>query len=216
MRNSWNLVHTAIIRELGIAGIIRRCFPGRSYPGTKTTAVSVPRLTKTEEYIYLSIKTGDNQKFPIPKIAVIVVAAYIAAQMLADIASLKIGVVAGMAVDMGTFIYPITFTLRDLVHKVLGKRNTRVLIIAAGVINLFMSLYLNGQPVYPAIRSGDWKLNSLPCWPRYGGSCWLRSLPKLVAELLDTEIYHWFVTKITEKHQWATGAGLQLGECAGG
>ena len=43
--------------------------------------------------------------------AVIVIAAYIGAQMLADIASLKIGIVWGMAVDMGTFIYPITFTL---------------------------------------------------------------------------------------------------------
>ena len=60
----------------------------------------------------------------VPAIAVIVVAAYIAAQMLSDIASLKIGVVGGLAVDMGTFIYPITFTLRDVVHKVLGKKNT--------------------------------------------------------------------------------------------
>ena len=57
------------------------------------------------------------------RVAVVVVAAYIAAQMMADIASLKIGVVAGLAVDMGTFVYPVTFTLRDLVHKTLGKRN---------------------------------------------------------------------------------------------
>ena len=64
----------------------------------------------------------------------IVVSAYIAAQMLADIASLKIGVVAGLAVDMGTFIYPITFTLRDLAHKVLGRAATRWLIAAAAVV----------------------------------------------------------------------------------
>ncbi len=63
------------------------------------------------------------------RVAIIVVSAYIGAQMLADIASLKIGVVAGLAVDMGTFIYPITFTLRDVAHKVLGRRNTQVLII---------------------------------------------------------------------------------------
>ena len=53
--------------------------------------------------------------------AIIVVSSYIGAQMLADIASLKIGVVAGLAVDMGTFIYPITFTLRDVAHKILGQ-----------------------------------------------------------------------------------------------
>ena len=78
----------------------------------------------------------------VSRVAVLVTAAYIGAQMLSDVASLKIGVVFGLAVDMGTFIYPITFTLRDVVHKVLGKRNAQTLIIAAGVINLFMAGYL--------------------------------------------------------------------------
>ena len=78
----------------------------------------------------------------VPVAAVIVVASYIGAQMLADITSLKIGLVAGYAVDMGTFIYPITFTLRDLVHKTLGKRNAQALIVMAAVINLFMAAYL--------------------------------------------------------------------------
>ena len=40
-------------------------------------------------------------------LAVIVLCSYIAAQMMADIASLKIGQVGGWAVDMGTFIYPL-------------------------------------------------------------------------------------------------------------
>src|SRR3990170_1759341 len=75
----------------------------------------------------------------IPATAVIVVATYVAAQMLSDIASLKIGLVAGLAVDMGTFVYPITFTLRDVVHKVLGRHNARVLIVSAGVINVIMA-----------------------------------------------------------------------------
>ena len=78
----------------------------------------------------------------VPVIAVLVVSAYIAAQMLSDIASLKIGVVLGLAVDMGTFIYPITFTLRDLGHKALGKRHPQGLVITAGVVNLFMAGYL--------------------------------------------------------------------------
>ena len=69
--------------------------------------------------------------------AVAVIAIYIGAQMLADIASLKIGVVAGLAVDMGTFVYPITFTLRDVAHKTIGKRNTQTLIWMAAAVNLF-------------------------------------------------------------------------------
>jgi uncharacterized integral membrane protein (TIGR00697 family) len=123
--------------------------------------------------------------------------------MLADIASLKIGVVAGLAVDMGTFIYPITFTLRDLVHKVLGKRNTRILIFTAGAINLFMSLYLKWAASVPG--DPDWGLAAefsavlAPVWRIVLASI----AAELVSELLDTEIYHWFVSKITEKYQWA-------------
>ncbi|MBN1666439.1 MAG: queuosine precursor transporter [Anaerolineales bacterium] len=135
--------------------------------------------------------------------AVIVVAAYIAAQMLADIASLKIGVVASLAVDMGTFIYPITFTLRDVVHKILGKQNARLLIVTAGVINLLMALYL----LWVAHVPGDpeWGLSAefaailAPVWRIVLASI----LAEVVSELVDTEIYHWFTTRITRRYQWA-------------
>ena len=151
----------------------------------------------------MKTQTGDEKQIAVPAIAVIVVAAYIAAQMLADIASLKIGVVAGLAVDMGTFIYPITFTLRDLVHKVLGRRSTRVLIITAGAINLLMSLYLRWTASVP----GDpgWGLAEeyaavlAPVWRIVIASI----AAEVFSELADTEIYHWFVKRITTRYQWA-------------
>ncbi len=146
---------------------------------------------------------SQNSQVNVPGVAVLVVAAYIAAQMLADIASLKIGVVAGYAVDMGTFIYPITFTLRDVVHKVLGKRNTRLLIVAAGVINLFMAGYLMWVASVPG--DADWGLTAefsailAPVWRIVAASI----VAELVSELIDTEVYHWFVTKVTTRYQWA-------------
>ncbi|MBT6060575.1 MAG: queuosine precursor transporter, partial [Anaerolineae bacterium] len=139
----------------------------------------------------------------ISRLAVVLVASYIAAQMLSDIASLKIGVVAGFAVDMGTFIYPITFTLRDVVHKVLGKKNTQILILSAGTINLFMAGYLMWAASVPG--DADWGLTAEfsailgPLWRIVFASI----LAEVVSELVDTEIYDWFVTKITKKHQWA-------------
>lgn len=138
----------------------------------------------------------------IPAIAVLIVSAYIAAQMLSDIASLKIGLVLGLAVDMGTFIYPLTFTLRDLVHKILGKRNAQVLIIAAGVINLFMAGYLMWASSVPSDPS--WGLGAqfsailAPVWRIVIASI----LAEVASELIDTEIYHWFVTRITSRFQW--------------
>ncbi len=146
---------------------------------------------------------------PIPKpaqtlttAAIIVVATYIATQMLADIASLKIGVVAGWAVDMGTFIYPITFTLRDLVHKVLGKRSAQILIVTAGAINLFMAGYLTWAA--SVASDPEWGLGAefalilAPVWRIVLASI----VAEVVSELIDTEVYHWFVTRVTRRWQW--------------
>jgi uncharacterized integral membrane protein (TIGR00697 family) len=138
----------------------------------------------------------------IPAVGVIVVAAYIAAQMLSDVASLKIGLIAGLAVDMGTFIYPITFTLRDVVHKVLGRRNARVLIISAGVINLLMAAYLMWAAAFPS--DPGWGLGAeftavlAPVWRIVLASI----VAEVASELMDTEIYHYVVTRITHHYQW--------------
>lgn len=139
----------------------------------------------------------------VPAAAVLVVAGYIAAQIVADIASLKIGVVATLAVDMGTFIYPITFTLRDLVHKTLGKRNAQILIVAAGAINFLMVLYLMWAAAVPIDRNSfggpEFAVVFAPLWRIVVASI----LAEIVSELTDTEVYHWFVSRITRNHQWA-------------
>jgi len=141
--------------------------------------------------------------FTFTRMAVISVAAYIAVQMLADIASLKIGVVAGLAVDMGTFIYPVTFTLRDLVHKTLGKRSAQVLIFSAAAINVFMAAYLMwaaSVPSDPAWGLGaEFSAILAPVWRIVAASI----AAELISELVDTEVYHWFVSKITTRYQWA-------------
>jgi hypothetical protein len=146
--------------------------------------------------------TKDQVKTQIPRAAVIVVAAYIAAQMLSDVASTKIGLLGTLAVDMGTFVYPITFTLRDVVHKVLGRRNAQVLIVTAGAINLLMAAYLVWAAGFPS--DPLWGLGAE--FSAILGPIWRISLASIVAEvvseLVDTEIYHLFVTRVTRKYQW--------------
>ncbi|QYK51892.1 MAG: queuosine precursor transporter [Anaerolineales bacterium] len=144
----------------------------------------------------------------LPRAAVLVISAYIAAQMLSDVASVKIGVLTlpalgSLAVDMGTFIYPITFTLRDLVHKLLGRQVARTLVVAAGAINLLMAAYLVWAAAFPSDAS--WGLGAefaavlAPVW-----RITLASIAaEVVSELLDTELYHLFVTRITRRYQWA-------------
>jgi len=132
----------------------------------------------------------------------LVSAAYIAAQMLADITSLKIVSFAGFSMDAGTLVYPITFTLRDLVHKVAGRRGARVIILVAAATNLFMAglfWLVSRLPYDPAAGAQpDWNAVLSPVWRIVIASI----LAEVLAELADTEAYHLWVTRITRRFQW--------------
>ncbi|MDW8071517.1 MAG: queuosine precursor transporter [Anaerolineae bacterium] len=133
----------------------------------------------------------------------LVVAAYIAAQMLSDLMSLKIAYVASFSVDAGTFIYPFTFTLRDLVHKLLGKRCARIIIITAGVINLVMAgclafaVWLPADPAWP-LQSAFASVLA-PTWRIVIASI----IAEVIAELLDTELYSLWMRYVTQRVQWS-------------
>ena len=132
----------------------------------------------------------------------LVVVCYIAAQMLADISSLKIISIAGLSMDAGTLIYPITFTLRDLVHKVGGIKVARILILVVAGINLFMAgffwlvaylpadLSVGPQEEFAAVLSPVWRIVVASI------------LAEVLAELIDTEVYQLWVNKFKNKLQW--------------
>jgi queuosine precursor transporter len=133
---------------------------------------------------------------------VIVTSAYIAAQMLSDIASLRIVSIAGLSMDAGTVIYPFTFTLRDLVQKVAGKRVARLLIFLAAGINLVMALCFwlvanlpPAQDVGPQLAFGT---VLAPVWRIVIASI----VAEVLSELTDTEVYSAWVRRVGERLQW--------------
>lgn len=132
----------------------------------------------------------------------IVGGAYLAAQMLADIGSLRIIDVGGSAVDAGTLIYPFTFTLRDLVHKIAGKSAARTLILLAAGINLFMAGFFWLVANLPADSfTGpqlEFGIALSPVW----GIVVASIVAEVVAELIDTEAYSRWVSRFGERHQW--------------
>jgi len=122
---------------------------------------------------------------------IIVTSAYIAAQMLADVTSLKIAIVGGFSIDAGTFVYPLTFTLRDLVHKIVGAAGARLLIVTAAAINLIMALLFAFTAALPPDPS--WPLQDAyaavlaPVWRIVIASI----LAEVMAELVVTRRYQW-------------------------
>lgn len=141
---------------------------------------------------------------------ILVVSSYIAAQMLADITSLKIARIGPLSLDAGTFIYPLTFTLRDLVHKLLGKGAARTLIVAAGVINLLMAALFAFVVWLPP--DPGWGLQAE--FAAILGPVWrivLASIAaEVVSELLDTEIYTLWVTRVAARYRWARPQWLRV------
>ena len=145
---------------------------------------------------------NQKQLSTIPTVGIVVISIYIAAQLLSDIASLKITSIAGFSMDAGTFIYPLTFTIRDLVHKRLGKQVARTVVILAAGINLFMALFFQFTAWLP--QDPSWGLGRE--FAAVLGPVWRIVIASIVAEviseLLDTEIYHLWQNRITEKYQW--------------
>jgi uncharacterized integral membrane protein (TIGR00697 family) len=150
----------------------------------------------------MAAASNQKQLSSIPTVGIVVIALYIAAQLLSDIASLKITLIAGFSMDAGTFIYPLTFTIRDLIHKRLGKQVARTVIILAAGINLFMALFLQFTAWLP--QDPSWGLGQE--FAAVLGPVWRIVIASIVAEviseLIDTEIYHLWKTRITEKYQW--------------
>jgi hypothetical protein len=140
---------------------------------------------------------------PISASAIVVISVYIAAQLLSDIGSLKIAWIAGFSIDAGTFIYPLTFTIRDLIHKQLGKAAARTIIILAAVINLFMVVFFQFAAWLP--QDPSWGLGKEfatilgPVWRIVIASI----MAEVISELIDTEVYHFWVKRIMRKYQWA-------------
>jgi uncharacterized integral membrane protein (TIGR00697 family) len=150
----------------------------------------------------MAAASNQKQLSTIPTVGIVVISLYIAAQLLSDIASLKITLIAGFSMDAGTFIYPLTFTIRDLIHKRLGKQVARTVIILAAGINLFMALFFQFTawlPQDPAWGlSGEFAAVLGPVWRIVIASI----VAEVISELIDTEIYHLWQNRVTEKYQW--------------
>jgi len=130
-------------------------------------------------------------------------AAYVAAQMLADISSLRLVDLFGKAIDGGTFIYPITFTLRDLVHKAAGKKVARTLIGAAAAINLAMAGLFWLVAKLPLVADSGPQSELFadvlgPVWRIVFASI----IAEVISELLDTEVYSAWVRRFGQTNQW--------------
>ena len=135
-------------------------------------------------------------------ILILVSVAYVAAQMVADISNLRDLTLFGFAVSGFSIAYPLTFTLRDMAHKLAGPHVARTLIIAAAVIYLVVQAFfaiIAGMP--PQMSEAERiSLGELltPEW-RFLLAAVLASV---ISQLIDTEIYTRWLQRFGQEKQW--------------
>ena len=137
----------------------------------------------------------ENEQIPSPQsnLGAIAASLYVSFQLIANILAVKIALIpfTKWAIAGGTIIYPLTFTLRDFVHKTLGKKQARQIVILAALVNIALALLLilvgkmrpdpfwNLQEAYEKILLPVWRITMASI------------VAQVVSELVDTEIFSW-------------------------
>jgi len=163
-----------------------------------------PALSKTAPS---KIPASQQQEETVSKksvwIIVSLVGAYVVCQIIADVGATKFVQIAGVAMPAGTFVFALTFTLRDMLHKRLGKEWAKAAIIAAAGFNIFMSGYLwlmtrLPAPVWFNLADGWDAIFSIVPSIAIGSI-----IAEMVSELIDTEVYHFWRNKFATAPQWS-------------
>ena len=150
---------------------------------------------------------------------------YLFFSLAGNIAATKVTYFGSLVMDAG-FIYSLTFTWRDLIHKQLGQKAAITTIWLAAGFNLLAALYFQLVVLLPA--QTDWASSggqtawaflfgiidsSGPGWQSIF-SLQMRIvigsiLTALLAELIDTRVYHLWTRGARQKLA-AVDAGLRL------
>jgi uncharacterized integral membrane protein (TIGR00697 family) len=135
-------------------------------------------------------------------LAIVLAFAYVSIQIIADITVCKMVMFAGLVIPAGSLLYAISFTLRDIVHKSLGKKAARQMIVLAAAVNSLMAVWfiivgaMEAPPFWTNQEAYDLILGIMP---RVVAAS---IFSEMVSELTDTELYHLWVTYVTRKYQW--------------
>jgi len=151
-----------------------------------------------------SLWRGVKDTFRTPwKMGIISIMFYLAFQIFSDILALKQIEVGWLTLSPVFFIYPLTFTFRDMMHKVMGKQVSRIVIVTALVLNFVM---LGLFRIYVSTAPAEGSAAVQGAVETVFGSVWRIVLASITAEfiseMVDTEVYQRWVNKFGEKHQW--------------
>ncbi len=133
---------------------------------------------------------------------VMLIGSYLVFQAIADVGATKFVQLGNFVMPAGVFVFTITFTIRDMIHKRLGKYWAQVSIVVAGILNVLMALFLFIVSKLPA--PDYYQLND--AWSQIFSivpAITLGSITsEVISELVDTEVYHTMRQRFSHFPQW--------------
>jgi uncharacterized integral membrane protein (TIGR00697 family) len=136
---------------------------------------------------------------------------YIACELVANITASKISIIGPFAVPAAVYIFTITYTLLDVINRVLGPQEARRIIMVAFVCNALLALYSFLAVALPPAPFWDGQeafARTLGSTPRIVVAS---LLAYLVSSHLDVSIYAWLSKRVAPWARVLVSNGLGLG-----
>ena len=142
-------------------------------------------------------------------VAVFAIITYAIIAIASDLMANKMLSIGGLTLAGGILCVPISFSVRDLVHRCVGYENAKKIVWATAIVNLAIAILLVVLDYLPAAIPGVQEN-----WHSLMGSSWriiLASfIAQLVADLSDTYVFEWFTRRFGDNKTWLRVAGSNV------
>lgn len=129
------------------------------------------------------------------------IATYAIIAVASDLFANKMLNIGGLALAGGILLVPFSFTIRDVMHKIIGFDNAKRVVWATAIINLIIAILLIVLDMMPSAVPGQDEL-----WHQVMGTSWriiiASFIAQVVADLMDTYSFEFFTRRFNGKKIW--------------
>lgn len=137
------------------------------------------------------------------------IATYAIIAVASDLFANKMLNIGGLALAGGILLVPFSFTIRDMMHKLIGFENAKRVVWVTAIINLVIAALLIVLDMMPSAVPGQDAL-----WHSVMGTSWriiiASFIAQIVADLMDTYSFEFFTRKLHGKKIWLRVAASNL------
>lgn len=145
-------------------------------------------------------------------LATTAIVAYAIIAIATDLFANKMLSIGSLTLAGGILMIPFSFTIRDLIHKLIGFENVKKVVWTTAIVNLAVALLLIVLDAIPSAIPGQQE-----AWHALMGASWrviiASFIAQLVSDLGNTYVYQWVWNKLGDKHIWVRTVVSNLPAC---